>query len=420
MSFVPSAEDLAAEIRSLAASLHEWDTDEHARTVAMEHLREAGELLAAGQRRLRWYEQPPGSPSPKVRNRDLSPFSGGVNAIAPPMTFESGETDDGAPALIGRVRLDRLREGPPHTAHGGVVAGLFDEILGAGQRLAGGFGGVTGRLTVRYRKPTPLGQDLVFRSWVHDNRKRRLVMRADCRAGSTLTAQADAVFVRVDFAKMESDMRKPAEVTPPAVSVDDPLKALLAAGRRQPYDPFDDRPLILFLCTGNAARSVMAAAMMREELGEDSAFLVSSGGTHVLPGQPMSVRTRRALERHGLSDPWHRSHQIEAADIERASVIVAMEPMHLAWMQRTHPQGVCKTASLPRLGREFSASPSPIDESASTRVGFDMRIEALHLDDGPFEQWEEIVDPAGGEQVDFDECADVISRLIRGFHAALR
>ncbi len=177
--------------------------------------------------------------------------------------------------------------------------------------------------------------------------------------------------------------------------------------------------MILFLCTGNAARSVMAAVTMRALLGEESAYLISSGGTHVLPGQPMSVRTRRALERHGLSDPWHRSHQVNADDVARSSLIVAMEPMHGAWMQRTHPDGVAITGSLPRLVRELQANPAPRDHHKVRRAEFDARVASLDLAGRRFEKWEEIIDPASGEQADFDECSDAIDRLVRQFHAAL-
>ncbi len=205
--------------------LHEWEADDEARAAAMEYLLDAGDLLSEGRRRFRWYEQPGGIDSSKPRDRGLSPFSGRFNAVAPPMRFEVGETDDGTPALVGRVRLDRLREGPPHAAHGGVIAGLFDEVLGAGQRLTGRMGGVTGRLTLRYRRPTPLDEDLVFRSWVHQDRTRRLVMRADCTVASAVTAQAEAVFIRVDFAGMERFMRErpqgaPTNAAPPPVCGD--------------------------------------------------------------------------------------------------------------------------------------------------------------------------------------------------------
>jgi len=430
MSTTPSSAELAAEIRALAELLHEFEADPDSRASAFDDLRKAGKALTGGQRRLRWYEQTGGTDSGKTRNRDLSPFSGELNAIAPPMRFTTGENDHGEPALVGRVNLGRLREGPPHTVHGGVVAGLFDEILGAGQRLAGGMGGVTGRLVVRYRRPTPLSDDLEFRAWVHDERSRRLVMRADCRVGSAVTAEAEAVFIRVDFAGMEQKMRDrvagEASPTAPRPGADvhrstasNPLTELLRGKARLPADPADDRPMIIFLCTGNAARSVMAAAMMRDLLGPDSDYLIASGGTHVLPGQPMSVRTRKALERYGLADPWHRSHQLGESDIERAGLIVAMEPMHLDWMQRTHPQGLSKTGSLARLARELSDSPGAGSATSDLRSVFDARVAALDLNNHKMDDWEEIVDPASGEQPEFDACADLIHRLIGEFHSAL-
>jgi len=208
MSTTPLSAELAAELRELAATLHEFEADPESRASALDNLKQAQAHLSTGRRRLRWYEESGGFDTAKTRSRDLSPFSGELNAMAPPMRFTSGENDRGEPVLVGRVKLDRLREGPPHTVHGGVVAGLFDEILGAGQRLSGRMGGVTGRLVVRYRKPTPLSEDLEFRAWIHDDRTRRLVMKADCRVGSAITAEAEAVFIRVDFAGMERAMRE--------------------------------------------------------------------------------------------------------------------------------------------------------------------------------------------------------------------
>jgi len=203
----------------------------------------------------------------------------------------------------------------------------------------------------------------------------------------------------------------------PQSTTSNPLVELLRGKRRLPADPTDDRPMIVFLCTGNAARSVIAAAMMRELLGPDSDYLIASGGTHVLPGQPMSVRTRRALERHGIADPWHRSHQLEEPDVERSSLIVAMEPMHIHWMQRTHPQGIHKTGSLARVSRGLPAYAGAA--STSPRDALDARVESLSLADHQMEEWEEVIDPASGEQPEFDACADLIHRLIGEFHSSL-
>ena len=60
------------------------------------------------------------------------------------------------------------------------MAGLFDELMGAAQSLTGRPGGVTGRLTIRYRDLTPLDTDLVFRCWVERDRGMRVDMRAEC------------------------------------------------------------------------------------------------------------------------------------------------------------------------------------------------------------------------------------------------
>ncbi len=198
-----------------------------------------------------------------------------------------------------------------------------------------------------------------------------------------------------------------------------PLTELLRGKRRLPVDPSDRRPMILFLCTGNAARSVMAATMMRDLLGSESPYLVASGGTHVLPGQPMSVRTRKALERHGLADPWHRSHQLEESDVERAGLIVAMEPMHCEWMRRTHPDGLPKPGGLGGLADRLAANPGIRVRSRDERESFDHRVGLLGLADQEIDDWEEIIDPASGQQDVFDACSDLIHRLVVELHAAL-
>lgn len=196
-----SDEDLADELRALARQLHEVQADDARRDAAYNLLRDAREQLSTGERRLRWYEEQADVEGRRARNRDLSAWSGAVNAVAPPMRLEVGERE-GQPAMLGHVRLSRLREGPPGHVHGGVLAGLFDEVMGAAQRLGGGEGGMTGRLVVRYRKPTPLETDLQLRAWIHVERPTRMVIRAESVLAATVadapvvTANAEAFFVR--------------------------------------------------------------------------------------------------------------------------------------------------------------------------------------------------------------------------------
>ena len=47
-----------------------------------------------------------------------------------------------------------------------------------------------------------------------------------------------------------------------------------------------------------------------------SDFEITSAGTLVLEGQPMSIRTRRALASYDLSEPDHLSRQFGQSDLK--------------------------------------------------------------------------------------------------------
>lgn len=165
-------------------------------------------------------------------------------------------------------------------------------------------------------------------------------------------------------------------------------------------------PHVVFLCTGNAARSVMATVMTR---ARTQTVTVSGAGTHSIEGLPMSQRTRKALLNFDLVDHDHRSHQLTAEDVAAADLIVAFEPNHLTYVRRRHPDGANKTALLPRLARDLSGEGSLAE-----------RIAALGLADLTAEPWEEVVDPAGGEQDVFDASAAEIHDFLDDLIPALR
>ena len=64
---------------------------------------------------------------------------------------------------------------------------------------------MTGTLTVRYRNPTPLHQELRFEGRLERVEGRKIFTTGTCRVGSTLTAEAEGIFISVDFERFIQD-----------------------------------------------------------------------------------------------------------------------------------------------------------------------------------------------------------------------
>src|SRR5687767_7871075 len=127
---------------------------------------------------------------------DNSPLMGRANPLAAPITTAIEEN-----RVVGQVRFGAAYEGAPGCVHGGFVAAAFDEVLGMAQSLTG-TPGMTGTLTVRYRQPTPLRVDLRYEGRVDHVEGRKIFTVGRSFHGDVLTAEAEAVFVRVDFSRI--------------------------------------------------------------------------------------------------------------------------------------------------------------------------------------------------------------------------
>jgi len=156
---------------------------------------------------------------------------------------------------------------------------------------------------------------------------------------------------------------------------------------------------IVTLCTGNAARSVMAGAFLREHVPD---LLVTTSGTHVIEGMPMSWRTRDAIASIGLPIPDHRSRQATVQELDSADLVIALAREHVAWMRRVHPRAAPRTATLKRLARDLADHDSPLGD----------RLAAMKLDEVELEPWEDVLDPAGGDLDVFLDCAREIADLL--------
>jgi acyl-coenzyme A thioesterase PaaI-like protein len=125
---------------------------------------------------------------------DFFPFDivlGRFNPLAVPMEVEWRE-----PRAIGRVRFGTPYEGPPGCVHGAVIAAAFDQILNAANLMRGN-PGPTRKLEIRYRRPTPLGENLVFEGWQERTEGREIFAAGRLMAGDVVTAEAEGVFVHL-------------------------------------------------------------------------------------------------------------------------------------------------------------------------------------------------------------------------------
>jgi acyl-coenzyme A thioesterase PaaI-like protein len=119
-----------------------------------------------------------------------------VTGPANPMGMAAQVLREGDDAVL-RSTLGAAFEGAPGRAHGGVVAALFDEVMGFVLSITC-IPAFTGRLTVTYRAPVPLGVPLEFRARLTGREGRKLLMAGEARQGETVLAEAEALFVAVD------------------------------------------------------------------------------------------------------------------------------------------------------------------------------------------------------------------------------
>ena len=155
-------------------------------------------------------------------------------------------------------------------------------------------------------------------------------------------------------------------------------------------------PRVLFVCTGNATRSVIAAALVRRDRPD---WHVDSAGTWAIPGLPSSRRTLAALESVGVSAPGHRSTTLTRDHCDDVDLVVAFEAEHVRHVRRLAPEAADRTATLPR----FLLHDWP---------GVDLSTEDPRT-------WIEVDDPAGGDVEDFIRCARDIDTQVAQLVARL-
>ncbi len=86
---------------------------------------------------------------------------------------------------------------------------------------------------------------------------------------------------------------------------------------------------VLFVCSGNSCRSVMAEWLFRKHSAEAGKSMeVLSAGTSALEGMGASLETLRVLREQGLDASTHKARRLLPEMIRFSDKILAMEAMH--------------------------------------------------------------------------------------------
>jgi acyl-coenzyme A thioesterase PaaI-like protein len=180
---------LAEELRGLISDLLYVDPE----ASSDEALRSAEQALTAARAAV--------TALPTLRGRNLhitefdaslferSPLSGRSNALAAPLVLEF----DG-PLTFGHATYGDHYEGPPDTVHGGYVISAFDDLLGVAQ-AASGVAGLTGTLTVRLLRRTPLHRRIDYEAGVRSHEGRKVIAWGRSLLDGEVLAEAEGVFI---------------------------------------------------------------------------------------------------------------------------------------------------------------------------------------------------------------------------------
>lgn len=168
---------------------------------------------------------------------------------------------------------------------------------------------------------------------------------------------------------------------------------------------------ILFLCTGNRFRSVLAERLFRRAT-EGQPVAVSSRGTLELGGLPPLPEAEHEAQRFGIELSDHRTRSLRGADLAGVDLVVGFERMHVvaAVMDAKAPRE--RSFTLPELVGLLDAIVGPPASDVLDRAR--KMIASAHTarsDDPTLLGRLELADPIGGSADVFRETADRVSAL---------
>ncbi len=131
---------------------------------------------------------------------------------------------------------------------------------------------------------------------------------------------------------------------------------------------------ILFVCTGNSCRSVMAEGLMKKlvhDTGHARDFLIGSAGVAAFEGSTASEETLQVLKTLGIDMSEHRSRHLTAAMVRLADKIFVMENMHRYAVLQDWPEAAEKTHLLTEYSKKIKHRGHEIDIPDPIRMSKD-------------------------------------------------